>query len=72
LDIITISFVYKKRDAVSQRLSVLRTVTKGQKGTFILTSGGPEKKKIKMTMNKKHLHTTLIPCITTLGFGVWR
>jgi hypothetical protein len=57
-----------KRDAISQRLSVPRTVTKGQKRTFILTSGGPEKRE-KMTMNKKHLHTTLIPCITTLGFG---
>jgi len=47
LDIIKIglSFVYKKRNAISQRLSVPRTVTKGQKRTFILTSGGLGKKK---------------------------
>lgn len=47
LDIIRIglSFVYKKRNIVPQRLSVPRTVTKGQKRTFILTSGGREKKK---------------------------
>jgi len=46
LDIIRIglSFVYKKRNAISQRLSVPRTVTKGQKRTFILTSGGLGKK----------------------------
>lgn len=38
-----LSFVSKKRDAIPQRLSFPRTVTKGQKRTFILTSGGPEK-----------------------------
>jgi hypothetical protein len=42
---VDLSFVSKKRDAISQRFSVPRTVTKGQKRTFILTSGGPEKKR---------------------------
>jgi len=74
LDIIRIglSFVYKKRNAISQRLSVPRTVTKGQKRTFILTSGGPEKKDDEQKTPAYYPHSSYHPRYNYPRLRIWK